>query len=315
MEHLVALFTQHGLLAVFLGVLCEQIGAPLPSVPLLLLAGVQSADGRMSALQALAVATTAAMLANMAWFVAGRLLGRRVLATLCRISISPDTCVRQNELSFARRGVLTLLTAKFVPGLSVLAPPLAGALGMRWRTFLAFNLAGSLLWAGVGIGVGRVFHAQIDRLLSALNGLGQVALAVGLALLGGYIAWRLWWRWRTQRALSRFERIGSAELAALLDARQDVLVVDVRASSPGLPLPSRIPGARHLDLARLESDAIAAWPATSELVTYCACPNDASAVKAAQWLATQGRRSRVLAGGIQAWTQAGFALEDSRDGC
>lgn len=309
MDLLTHFFSYHGLLAVALAVLLEQLGAPLPSTPVLLLAGVESAGHGGLAWRAFAVATLAAMAANALWFWAGRRLGRRVLATLCRISISPDSCVRQNEASFARRGVLTLVIAKFVPGLSILAPPLAGALGMPARRFLAWNLLGSALWAGVAIGVGLAFHEQIDALLRVLGNLGSVALALALAALAAYLAWRLWRRARVRRELRRFERLGPADVMALLQQRPDVVLVDVRATSPEMPLGSRIPGARHLDLAALGEGALAGWPSTGEFITYCACPDDASAVKAAQWLKQQGRQVRVLRGGIEAWTEAGLAVE------
>lgn len=309
MQALITLFEQHSLLALFLGVLCEQLGAPLPSLPFLLLAGVQLADGRLSSWQALAVATAAALLANTLWYLAGRRLGRRVLTTLCRISISPDSCVRQNELSFARRGVLTLLVAKFVPGLTVLAPPLAGALGMRWRAFLLFDMAGTLLWVASGLAAGLLFHEQIGDLLALLDRLGQAALGVAGAVLAAYVLWRVWRRWHVRQTLQRLERVQPQDLAARLQAGRPVLVVDVRACSPELPLASRIPGALHLDLSSLDGQAIADWPVTAEIVTYCACPNDASAAKAAQWLIAQGRQARVLAGGIDAWSASGQALE------
>jgi membrane protein DedA with SNARE-associated domain/rhodanese-related sulfurtransferase len=308
MQALLDLFAQHGSLALGLAVLTEQLGSPLPSLPFLLLAGAQSGDA-LGLIRALAVSTGAAMSANALWFWAGRRLGRRVLTTLCRISISPDSCLRQNELSFLQRGANTLLIAKFVPGLSILAPPLAGALGMTWHTFLAYNLAGAVLWAGTGLVAGHLFQAEIDGLLGALDGLGQIALLVAGSLLGAYIAWRPWRRWQMRRALTRIERIQPGELALRLSAGQELLVIDVRAASPALPLGERIPGARHLDTSRLDVEAIAAWPVTAELVTYCACPNDASAAKAAQWLGAQGRRALVLAGGIEAWAQAGHRLE------
>lgn len=303
------LFSHYGLLAVALAVLLEQLGAPLPSTPVLLLAGVESASRAGFAWQGFLVATLAALAANGLWFWAGRRLGRRVLSTLCRISISPDSCVRQNEASFARRGVLTLVVAKFVPGLSILAPPLAGALGMSAARFVGWNLLGSALWAGVAIGVGRVFHEQIGDVLHALSHLGGVALALAGAALALYLAWRLWRRARVRRELDRFDRLGPAELMALLSQRQDITIVDVRAASPAMPLPNRIPGARHLDLGALGDAALAGWPAEGEFVTYCACPNDASAVRAALWLKQQGRQARVLRGGIEAWTEAGLALE------
>ena len=309
MDLLTDLFSRHGLVAVALAVLLEQLGAPLPSTPVLLLAGVESALREGFALRSFVVATLAAMAANSLWFWAGRRLGRRVLATLCRISISPDSCVRQNEASFARRGVLTLVIAKFVPGLSILAPPLAGALGMPAGRFLGWNLLGSALWAGVAIAVGRVFHEQIDALLRALSQLGSAAITLaGIALLA-YIGWRLWRRAVVKRELTRFERLGPTEAMALLNGRGDIVFVDVRACSPGMPLASRIPGARHLDLGALSDAALAGWPQAGEFITYCACPNDASAVRAAQWLKQQGRHARVLRGGIDAWTQAGLTLE------
>ena len=310
MDFLTDLFAHHGLIAVALAVLLEQLGAPLPSTPVLLLAGVESALREGFALRAFAVATLAAMAANGLWFWAGRRLGRRVLATLCRISISPDSCVRQNEASFSRRGVLTLVIAKFVPGLSILAPPLAGALGMPARRFLAWNLLGSALWAGTALLVGRVFHEQIDGLLRALGSLGSVALGLALAVVAVYLGWRLWRRARVRRELRRFERVGPGDLMALLQQRQDIVLVDVRATSPDMPLESRLPGALHLDLGALSDAALAGWPLAGEFITYCACPDDASAVKAAQWLKQQGRQARVLRGGIEAWTQAGLALEN-----
>lgn len=309
MESLTDLFAHHGLIAVAIAVLLEQLGAPLPSTPVLLLAGVESAQHEGLAARAFVVATLAALAANALWFWAGRRLGRRVLATLCRISISPDSCVRQNEASFARRGVVTLVIAKFVPGLSILAPPLAGALGMPARRFLGWNLLGSALWAGTALGVGRVFHEQIGALLQTLSRLGSAALMLaGVALLA-YIGWRLWRRVQVRRELDRFERLGPDEAAALLRGPGDVVFVDVRACSPEMPLPSRIPGARHLDLGALDDNALAGWPQGAEFITYCACPNDASAVRAAVWLKRQGRRARVLRGGIEGWTLAGLALE------
>ncbi len=309
MDLLNELFTHHGLVAVALAVLLEQLGAPLPSTPVLLLAGVEAAMREGFGSRAFMAATAAAMAANGLWFWAGRRLGRRVLSALCVISISPDSCVRQNEASFARRGVLTLVIAKFVPGLSILAPPLAGALGMSAHRFLGWNLLGSALWAGVSIGVGWTFHEQIDAVLAAMSRLGGAALVIALTAVAGYLGWRLWRRAVVKRELSRFERVAPADVARWLQTRQDVVLVDVRAGMPGQPPTPRLPGARHLDLGALGEPALAGWPLAAEFITYCACPNDASAVKAAQWLKQQGRQARVLRGGIEAWTAAGFTLE------
>lgn len=305
MDLITELFSRHGLLAVAVAVLLHQLGAPLPSTPLLLLLGAESASRDGFALRAFGTVTGAAMVANALWFWAGRRLGRRVLAALCRISISPDSCVRQNEVSFARRGVLTLLIAKFVPGLSMLAPPLAGALGMSTGRFLAWNLLGSALWTGAGLAAGWAFHAQIDALLRELSQLGSAAIALGVAVVAAYLGWRLWRRSAVRRELNRLERLDPAEVAALRQQGCQVIFVDVR----GGPRDSRLPGARHLDLGALGGPAVAGWPPEAEFVTYCACPNDVSAARAAQWLKSQGYQARVLRGGIDAWQQAGLSLE------
>lgn len=305
MDLLTELFARHGLLAVAIAVLLHQLGAPLPSTPLLLLLGAESMSRDGFALRAFAAITGAAMLANALWFWAGRRLGRRVLSALCRVSISPDSCVRQNELSFARRGAFTLLVAKFVPGLSMLAPPLAGALGMTAGRFVAWNLLGSALWAAAGLLAGRVFHAQIDALLRELARLGSSAIVLCVALLAAYLAWRLWRRAAVRRELNRFERLDPAEALALQQAGCPIVFVDVRGGPPD----SRIPGARHLDLGTLGESTLAGWPPEAEFVTYCSCPNDVSAARAAQWLKAQGYEARVLRGGIEAWRRAGLALE------
>lgn len=309
MENFVALFAQYGLLALFVCVLVEQLDAPVPALPFLLLAGVASTNNGVFAVMALAVATLASMLADTLWFFAGRRYGRRVLALLCRISISPDSCVRQSELSFARRGVATLVVAKFVPGLSTLAPPLAGALGMRTVSFTVFNLAGCVLWAGSGIAGGLLFHSQIEALLKNMSDLGSTAMTIGACLLGLYIAGRAWRRWRMARSMAKLPRIEPNDLANLIAMGKDLVIVDVRAALTQQSLAERIPGARHIELAGIETVAVDEWPPHAQIIAYCACPNDASALKAAHLLTKRGLVISVLNGGMDGWVAAGHPLE------
>lgn len=308
MHHFLDLFAEHGLLAVFLGVFVEQIGAPIPAFPFLLVAGMEGLHDSLYALWALGVAAIASMLADLVWFWAGRRHGQRVLALLCKVSISPDSCVRQSELSFAQRGVATLVMSKFVPGLSTLAPPMAGALGMRTRTFVLFNLAGSALWAGSGIALGILFHNQVQTVLDLLAEMGNVALAVVATLFALYIALRVVRRVRLSRWKNRLPQLQPAELAALLNTGTPVVVLDVRPSGNGLALDDGIAGAVNVDLARLESDCPMDWHADAVVVTYCACPNDASAVKAARALQQRGRQAHVLHGGLSGWRESGLPL-------
>lgn len=309
METIFAFFSQYGLLAVFGVVLIKQLGAPVPASAILLLAGAAAADDEVLAVKALVVATAASMLADFAWFYAGRRFGRGVLALLCRISISPDSCVRKNELSFARRGVASLVIAKFVPGLDTLAPPLAGALGMRAQSFAIFNAAGAALWAGANIAGGLIFHVQIQHLLGSLSELGRIAVWLVAALGALYVAWRMARRWRELRLHARMPRVRPDELAEMIEQGRELLILDVRTQGPGLLLRERISKARHIDLAAIETVPPTDWANNVPIVIYCDCPNDASAIEAAGLLSKRGVGASILSGGMDDWVQAGYPLE------
>ncbi|XHS78141.1 VTT domain-containing protein [Burkholderiaceae bacterium UC74_6] len=301
---------QHDLLTVFVVTFLSAIGVPIPALPVLLLAGAEAAGNAGHGFSALGLATLASLVAASAWYAAGRQLGRRVLALLCWISISPDTCIRKNEISFARRGALTLVVANFVPGLSILAPPLAGALGMPIGPFLLYTALGALLWVATGLIAGLLFEVQIRWLLDVLSQLGGVAVVVVVGLLALYVAWRWMQRRQAARELAQFARIESGELAELLAAGRAPVIIDVRSLALRSGSMLRVPGALNIDLASLEDAAMNSWPEAAEVITYCDCPNDASAVKAAQLLVQRGRsKVRVLSGGLEHWTQSGHPIE------
>ena len=127
MVRLVELVIRHGVPLVFFNVLLEQLGVPVPAVPTLIIAGALSREGRISSTHVLVASVLASLIADWIWFMLGRRYGYRILKTLCRISLSPDSCVRDTESKFERWGLKSLLFAKFVPGFSTVAPPLAGA--------------------------------------------------------------------------------------------------------------------------------------------------------------------------------------------
>ncbi len=308
MDSLSELFREYGLASVFVVVLLEQIGAPIPALPVLLLAGAAATQDPLYGLYALVLAMVASTLGDLAWYAAGRRYGHRVLKTLCRVSLSPDSCVRQTENTFERRGAATLIVAKFLPGLSTVAPPVAGALGLRPGTFLIFNGAGAALWAGVGILAGLLFHGQIDWLLERTSELGGPALAIVAALLAAYIGWKWWERHRFLKSLEA-ARISVDELYAMMGRGEKLVILDVRSKTHRDLHGLRIPGALPFDLDAIDHVASGISP-DHEVIVYCACPNDASAVNVAGILRRRGfKRVRPLAGGIDAWTAAGLGLE------
>ncbi len=195
------LIAQYGLAFVFANVLLEQIGLPIPAAPTLIVAGALAAEGELSAWAIFGVAFVACSIGDALWYVAGRRYGRRVMKLLCRVSLSPDSCVRQTEVRFERWGRLTLVLSKFIPGLSTIAPPLAGAMRLGWPSFLLLNSLGVVIWAGIAIAAGMAFHAQISELILRLEGLGTLAVEIIGALLGGYIALKWWERRRFHKML------------------------------------------------------------------------------------------------------------------
>jgi membrane protein DedA with SNARE-associated domain/rhodanese-related sulfurtransferase len=306
-HHIIELIAQYGLLLVFINVLIEQAGVPLPAVPTMIVAGALASTERLPLAGVVAVAVLACLLADYAWYAAGRYFGGGVMRTLCRISLSPDSCVKQSELRFQRWRGGVLLLAKFVPGLSTVAPPLVGAMGLRAAPFVFFDGLGSLLWVGVAVSLGYVFSTQIDELLVTLANAGSVALMLIGSLLVLYIIMKWWQRHRLIRAL-RMARITVQELNDELNKGRNPAIVDVRSEAARM-LDSRIiPGALLADVNSVDI-IVNAVPLDAELVIYCTCPNEASAALVAKALMSRGyKRVRPLLGGLDAWDEAGYPV-------
>ena len=308
MQELIRLTSQYGLLLVFSGVLLETIGIPLPAMPLLIVAGALAAGGSLPVAGICGAALLAVLLGDVVWYLAGRRFGHHVLKTLCRISLSPDSCVRQTETLYERWGGRMLLVAKFVPGLSTVAPPLAGAMRLGPAPFLAYAGAGALLWIGVSVGAGALLHAQIEEAGQYLARFGAAAVLAVAVAFGLFLAFKWWERRRFYRAL-RMARISVEELRRLVHGGRDPVILDVRSEAARRIDPRRIPGARAVDLENAAGHLVDV-PKTSEIVVYCTCPSEASAARVARLLMDHGyRRVRPLAGGLDAWAAAGHALD------
>jgi membrane protein DedA with SNARE-associated domain/rhodanese-related sulfurtransferase len=307
-HEIITLIAQYGLLLVFFNVLVEQAGVPVPAVPTMIVAGALAANDKLPVAGVVLVAVLACLLSDLAWYGAGRRFGSGVMRTICRISLSPDSCVKQSELRFQRWRGRVLLIAKFVPGLSTVAPPLVGAMGLRIPTFVLLDGLGSLLWAGLAVGVGYVFAAQIDVVLAALASAGTVAFELLLVLLALYIAAK-WWQRRRLLVALRMARITVDELNQSIAEGQTPVVVDVRSQAARLLDTRIIPGALLADLDSVDRALLGIAP-DRELVIYCSCPNEVSAAKAAKLLMAIGYRNvRPLLGGLDAWDAAGYTIE------
>lgn len=258
---------QHGYLVLFVWVVLEQAGLPIPAIPVLLAAGALSGTGHLSLSVSLLVTLIAAVAADLVWYEIGRRKGMTVLNLLCRISLEPDSCVRQTELAFSNQGMRALLIAKFVPGLNTAAPPLAGIFKTPLWRFLLFDTLGTLLWAGTFLGLGRIFSNQIETITRRVQEFGASAFQVVVVLLVLYVAFKWVKRQLFLREL-RVLRLDPDELKSMMDAGQDVFVVDLRHPFDYDSEPHSIVGALRLSPEEIElkHDLI---PRDRDIILYC----------------------------------------------
>lgn len=298
----------YGYLLLFAWVLVEQLGIPLPATPVLLAAGALSAQGQISFAVALIAGVAAALMADTCWFFIGRRYGHHVLRILCKLSLEPTTCVRRTQDSFGRRRGVMLMFAKFVPGLGILAPPVAGENGMKYGTFVFFDGIGGALWTGVLLACGRFFGDLLKRDPSVLHWVGRfsgVLLALGIV---GFFLGRLYRRRAVLKKLAA-ARLEPEELKKWLDAGEKVYIVDLRHPLELLPDPFTLPGALHLSPDDLMTRA-QEIPRDRDVVLYCTCPSEATAAKTALTLHRLGiDRVRPLRGGFDEWKRLGFPLD------
>ncbi len=255
---------------VFVNVLLDQLGLPIPSFPTLLVAGAIAASAQLDLIELFSAALIGSVIADALWYAAGWRFGTRVMRTLCRLSLTPDSCVGQTQTRFERWGVNALLFAKFVPGLATIARPMAGAARIRWPRFLYFDSPGAALWVGAALGTGAVFNTQIGEALAQLSSLGWVALGViGVPLLL-FIAFK-WQQRRSFMRTLRMARISVDELYRLMNSATDPLIVNVRSATARAIEPRQIPRSVHVPLDAIDRHA-SALPRNREIVLYCTCP-------------------------------------------
>jgi membrane protein DedA with SNARE-associated domain/rhodanese-related sulfurtransferase len=302
------LMLRHGILALFVSVLLEEIGLPLPAIPFILAAGASVGAGRLSFVALLGAGVTASMIGDTLWYWLGRAKGNKILTLLCRISFEPDSCITTAKNAFERYRSRGLVPAKFVPGLGSVMPPLAGIFGVGVLEFLAFDGLGALLYVGLYGFLGYFFSDSLNRVTAMIAKLGFVS---GL-LVGGGLAAYATWKWTRRRLFARklkTARITPEELRRLQASGRDVLVYDIRSALDLEAVPYRVPSARWIakeDFKKRHQEI----PRDREIVLYCSCPNEASAAEMALLLQKRGiERVRPLLGGIEGWIERGYATE------
>jgi len=300
-------FLQHAYTILFLWLLVEQLGVPIPSTPILLAAGTLTATHQLALSAVLIVTLAASLVSDSLWYWMGKRYGGLMVRLLCRLSFESTVCVRKTEDYFTRRGPASLLVSKFIPGLGTVAAPIAGQTGMRFRRFVLFDAGGILLWTlSVTLG-GRFFGDILKRHPNALSWTAHFAIGIFLLLFLGFVIWRFV-KQRMFLAEIRMARIFPDELKARLEEGAEVVIVDLRHPLDLLPDPRTLPGALRLTpdklLAHLEQ-----LPRDREVILFCTCPSEATAAKTALKLRRAGvPRVRPLYGGFDEWKKRGYPL-------
>ena len=303
MNELQQLNESHGLLLVFVNVLLEQIGLPVPAYPTLIVTGALAMQSKPLLGAGVLVAMFACLIADGLWYWAGKRYGGVLLKSICKISLSQDTCIRQGLNVYDRVGPRAMLLSKFLPGAGALVTTVAGMNGTPIATFMRYSLAGSFIWAGSALLLGMLFTDAIIPLLSLLAGYLPIAIAGVLSALALFIGWKYWKRRHLLARTSQVPRITVPELLALRDSEDAPVVIDVRAKFHTAVIEG-IPGAVSISL----EEPLEPWIeqlTDVDMVFYCACPNELSAALLAQKLRAHGlTRGKALVGGLDAWREA-----------
>ncbi len=306
------IFLAHAYLVLFLWVFTEQVGVPIPSAPLLLMAGTLTATHKLSLVPVLGSILFGSMVSDIFWYFLGKRYGHAVIRLLCRFTPERNTCVRKTEGYFSKHGASTLLLSKFLPALNTMAGAIAGQSGMRFRLFLLCDAGGVMLWALAFVVGGRFFGDLLKLHPHTLAWFAHFALAVFLLLLLAFVVSRIV---RQRRSLEeiRTDRLSPEALFTMLERGDSVYLVDLRHPLDYLPDPRTLPGAVVMTPDRLV-ELNASIPRDRDVVLFCTCPNEETAVKMALTIRKMGvSRVRPLLGGFDGWRKLGYPLVDIAD--
>jgi len=261
--------SRHGYLAIFLVVLAEACGLPVPAALVLIAGGAAAAAHILSASAAFLAALAALLIGDLLLFFIGRYTGWGLLATLCRLSLNPENCILRSAESFYKNGRLTLLVAKFIPGMNTMAPPLAGSMKMRFHQFLELDALGATLYVLAYGALGYLFRDLVARITRGLQSATHVVTIIVLLAMAAIAIYRIV-ESRRYRLAGTVPRVRVEELVDKLASgrRDDILVVDVRSHGYYDAGAARIAGSIRLEPNRL-AEELKSLPRNKDIYVYC----------------------------------------------
>ncbi|MGH9494292.1 MAG: rhodanese-like domain-containing protein, partial [Candidatus Sulfotelmatobacter sp.] len=249
------------------------------------------------------------MIGDIFQFFLGRHTGWALLGFLCRLSMNPETCMLRSAESFYKRGKLTLVIAKFVPGINTMAAPLAGSMKMRFSQFLRLDFLGALLYSVTYLLIGFVSRDFLAVTLNSFRAAGRAMEIVIIAILIVYAVYRVT-QMLKYRKYNVVPRVQAAQLEAILTSPDaiHVQIVDVRSHGYYDVGAERILGSIRIEPNNLDEE-VKALPKDKDIYVYCTCARDATSAKVAHLLRERGFNAFVIVGGLAAWRKAGGHFE------
>lgn len=269
MHDLMALLSQHGYLVVSTIVFAEAIGLPVPAAIGLVGAGAAAASHVLHPGLMLLSVVLSTLAGDCLLFVLGRYTGWTLLGLLCRLSVNPESCILRSAESFYKRGKMTLIIAKFIPGVNTMAPPLAGSMRMKFSQFLRLDFLGASLYILAYFGLGFIFRDFLASITRGLQTAGRAMEEVLLVAIIGYAAYRVW-LYRKNAVYRVVPRVQVQELARRLAAEDsgNVLIADVRSHGYYDPGAARIAGSVRLEPNNL-AEELKNFPKDRDIYLYC----------------------------------------------
>jgi membrane protein DedA with SNARE-associated domain len=269
MSHLFSIIAHHGYLLLFLVVLAEAVGMPVPAAVALVAGGAAAAAGTLNIFRVLFLALSAMLMGDTLLFILGRYMGWSLLGLLCRLSVNPESCILRSAESFYKRGKTTLLVAKFIPGVNTMAPPLAGSMRMRPLQFLRFDCAGASLYILAYGGMGFLFRDFVAKIThgfqAASRAFGEVFFLAAIT----YVAYRVW-LYHKNKVYRVVPRVQVEELASKLasDEKDKVVILDVRSHGYYDANAERIKGSVRIEPNNLSAE-LKTLPKEKDIYLYC----------------------------------------------
>ncbi len=282
------------------------LGLPVPLAPLLLLVGAGLAGARVHPLAGAILPPVMLSLGDIVWFYIGRYYGTGVLKSVCRVSLERDSCVQRTQNSFKRWGLKAMLFSRFVPGLSTLSAPAAGANGEPLSKFVLYDLGGVTFYSSLYIMIGFFFAGQIKEVLelvsSASGNITMFLVSIVVVYIAVKFTMRHWMIYQSKRL-----SVPAKDVQARYAADPTVLIVDIRGPHDHEVDPFTIPGARKFLAAELMAHA-QSLPKSTTIYIYCNCPNQVSSTALSLKLRRMGFTANPILDGMAGWRQAGLEV-------